>query len=66
MTTPVAVGKAVQVHTVRAEEKLEAHVVAEAKVRGIRSLSSHAESVDVTNDDNGGPSGIGGSDTRSP
>ena len=27
MTTPVAVGKTVQVHTVRAEEKLEAHVV---------------------------------------
>ena len=32
---------------------------AEAKVRGIRSLSGHAESVDVTNDVNGGPSGIG-------
>ena len=32
---------------------------ADAKVRGIRSLSGHAESIDVTNDVNGGPSGIG-------
>ncbi len=32
---------------------------AEAKIRGIRSLSGHAESIDVTNDVNGGPSGIG-------
>src|SRR6266702_2645259 len=32
---------------------------AQAKARGIRALSSHAESTDVTNDVNGGPSGIG-------
>ena len=32
---------------------------AQAKVRGIRSLSGHAESIDVTNDVNGGPSGVG-------
>src|SRR5579862_8095119 len=32
---------------------------AQAKGRGIRALSGHAESVDVTNDVNGGPSGIG-------
>ena len=32
---------------------------AEAKIRGIRSLSGHAESIDATNDVNGGPSGIG-------
>src|SRR4029079_451456 len=32
---------------------------AQAKVRGIKALSGHAESVDVTNDVNGGPSGIG-------
>ena len=32
---------------------------ADAKGRGIRSLSGHAESIDVTNDVNGGPSGIG-------
>src|SRR5436190_568088 len=32
---------------------------AQAKVRGIRALSGHAESTDVTNDVNGGPSGIG-------
>ena len=32
---------------------------AQAQGRGIRALSGHAESVDVTNDVNGGPSGIG-------
>ena len=32
---------------------------AQAKVRGIRSLAGHAESTDVTNDVNGGPSGLG-------
>ena len=32
---------------------------AQAKARGIRALSGHAESTDVTNDVNGGPSGIG-------
>lgn len=32
---------------------------AQAKLRGIRSLSGHAESTDVTNDVNGGPSGVG-------
>ena len=32
---------------------------AQAKERGIRSLAGHAESTDVTNDVNGGPSGIG-------
>src|SRR5580698_429693 len=32
---------------------------AQAKGRGIRALSGHAESTDVTNDVNGGPSGIG-------
>lgn len=32
---------------------------AQAKGRGIRSLAGHAESTDVTNDVNGGPSGIG-------
>jgi transketolase len=31
----------------------------QAKGRGIRSLQGHAESTDVTNDVNGGPSGIG-------
>jgi transketolase len=31
----------------------------QAKIRGIRSLSGHAESTDVTNDVNGGPSGVG-------
>jgi transketolase len=31
----------------------------QAKVRGIRALSGHIESTDVTNDVNGGPSGIG-------
>src|SRR5215208_4537557 len=32
---------------------------AQAKARGIRALAGHAESVDVTNDVNGGPSGVG-------
>jgi transketolase len=32
---------------------------AQAKARGIRALAGHAESTDVTNDVNGGPSGIG-------
>ncbi|MDA1280438.1 MAG: hypothetical protein O3B95_10455 [Chloroflexi bacterium] len=33
--------------------------MAQAKIRGIRSLSGHSESTDLTNDVNGGPSGIG-------
>ena len=32
---------------------------AQAKLRGIRALSGHAETIDVTNDVNGGPSGVG-------
>src|ERR1700721_1681726 len=32
---------------------------AQAKGRGIRALSGHAESTDCTNDVNGGPSGVG-------
>jgi transketolase len=32
---------------------------AQAKLRGIRALAGHAESTDVTNDVNGGPSGVG-------
>ena len=32
---------------------------AQARARGIKALAGHAESVDVTNDVNGGPSGIG-------
>ncbi|HSP70487.1 MAG TPA: hypothetical protein VLN48_22330, partial [Bryobacteraceae bacterium] len=32
---------------------------AQAKVRGIKALAGHAETTDVTNDVNGGPSGIG-------
>ena len=32
---------------------------AQAKMRGIRALAGHAESTDVTNDVNGGPSGLG-------
>jgi len=39
---------------------LEDHpLFAQAKDRGIRALSGHAESTDCTNDVNGGPSGIG-------
>jgi transketolase len=32
---------------------------AQAKLRGIKALSGHSESIDVTNDVNGGPSGVG-------
>jgi transketolase len=32
---------------------------ADAKIRGIKALSGHAESIDITNDVNGGPSGVG-------
>ena len=32
---------------------------AQAKLRGVRSLAGHAETTDLTNDVNGGPSGIG-------
>ena len=32
---------------------------AQAKLRGIKALAGHAESVDLTNDVNGGPSGVG-------
>ena len=38
---------------------LEDHpLMAQAKTRGIRSLAGHSESTDLTNDVNGGPSGI--------
>ncbi len=33
--------------------------MAQAKIRGIRSLSGHSETTDLTNDVNGGPSGVG-------
>jgi transketolase len=40
--------------------ELEDHpLFAQAKGRGIRALAGHAESTDLTNDVNGGPSGIG-------
>ncbi len=39
---------------------LEEHpLFAQAKLRGIRSLAGHSESTDLTNDVNGGPSGLG-------
>ena len=42
------------------ENGLEDHPLMEqANVRGIRALAGHSESTDVTNDVNGGPSGIG-------
>jgi transketolase len=46
--------------TLLQETGLEDHpLFAQAKGRGIRALSGHAESTDCTNDVNGGPSGIG-------
>src|SRR5207237_8112868 len=42
------------------EQSLDDHpLFAQAKIRGIRALAGHAETTDVTNDVNGGPSGIG-------
>ena len=42
------------------DNDLEDHpLMAQAKIRGIRSLAGHAETTDLTNDVNGGPSGIG-------
>jgi transketolase len=46
--------------TILEENGLVDHpLFAQAKLRGIRALMGHAESTDVTNDVNGGPSGIG-------
>jgi transketolase len=46
--------------TLLRDADLEDHpLFAQAKGRGIRALSGHAESTDCTNDVNGGPSGIG-------
>ncbi len=46
--------------TLLRETDLEDHpLFAQAKGRGIRALAGHAESTDLTNDVNGGPSGIG-------
>src|SRR5581483_10847398 len=46
--------------TILQENGLADHpLFAQAKIRGIRSLSGHAESTDLTNDVNGGPSGVG-------
>src|SRR5947207_11884941 len=43
-----------------ADQGLSDHpLFAQAKGRGIRALSGHIESTDVTNDVNGGPSGVG-------
>jgi transketolase len=46
--------------TLLADQGLVDHpLFAQAKGRGIRALSGHIESTDVTNDVNGGPSGVG-------
>jgi len=46
--------------TLLSDQSLADHrLFAQAKGRGIRALSGHIESTDVTNDVNGGPSGIG-------
>jgi transketolase len=47
-------------NTLLHETNLKDHpLFATAKGRGIRALSGHAESIDCTNDVNGGPSGVG-------
>ena len=46
--------------TILSDNGLSDHpLMKQAKIRGIRALSGHSESTDVTNDVNGGPSGIG-------
>jgi hypothetical protein len=46
--------------TLLADAGLAGHpLFAQAKTRGIRALSGHAEATDLTNDVNGGPSGVG-------
>ncbi len=46
--------------TILQENGLADHpLFAQAKARGIRALPGHAETIDVTNDVNGGPSGVG-------
>ena len=46
--------------TLLADQGLADHpLFAQAKVRGIQALAGHAETIDVTNDVNGGPSGVG-------
>src|SRR5687767_7832482 len=46
--------------TLLQDQRLADHpLFAQAKARGIKALAGHAESVDVTNDVNGGPSGVG-------
>jgi len=46
--------------TILEENNLADHpVMAQAKIRGIRALSGHSETTDLTNDVNGGPSGVG-------
>ena len=46
--------------TLLSDQGLTDHpLFAQAKGRGIRALSGHIESIDLTNDVNGGPSGVG-------
>jgi transketolase len=46
--------------TLLRDRGLEGHPLFEqARLRGIKALAGHAESTDVTNDVNGGPSGVG-------
>lgn len=46
--------------TLLADHGLTGHpLFSQAKLRGIRSLAGHSETTDVTNDVNGGPSGVG-------
>src|SRR5215207_7391325 len=47
-------------HTLLSDQGLADNpLFAQAKARGIKALAGHAESIDVTNDVNGGPSGVG-------
>ena len=50
---------AVMKHILQDHGLADLPLFAQAKLRGIKALAGHAESVDVTNDVNGGPSGVG-------
>ncbi len=50
---------AVMKHILQDHRLADLPLFAQAKLRGIKALAGHAESVDVTNDVNGGPSGVG-------
>jgi transketolase len=52
-------GEGALAHILQDNDLVDHPAFAQAKIRGIRSLAGHSESTDVSNDVNGGPSGVG-------